>query len=388
MTDAPTLHQELAALTAIATVIGRVETNWKQRTLPNVSVNILGRTYTERKTKGTLRCLRDIMPERLLIDVTDFSPQSLQTKVQENEGEGLLIIDEYGMFLRDCRKRDYMAGTKRLLMKFYDSASLIKGTYSNPVLVREPYVNVFCLSTRGTVIKNVDEYDITSGLLGRQIHAYAERERYLDPSRITKKDREGAKGLKLWLENLLRNRKPSVTFESKAARLLKAYKKKIDDLCLKRNDDIFSSIAGRYGGDYSIKWSILYQFSSENPLHMPLQVTIGEDAVKRGIAFNDKCIDIAMSEFIFHVTANRVEKVYRWIENLASKSEDGWAQRRDLMHKVKLYKDELDRVIETLESQADILRKVIPSTKKGGRTGEKYKPVRAIRRMAKKLKEV
>jgi len=74
MTDASQLHQELAGLTALATVVGPIKIRFKQIVQQNVSINILGRTYLERKTKGTLGCLRQVIPQNLLLDVTTFSP--------------------------------------------------------------------------------------------------------------------------------------------------------------------------------------------------------------------------------------------------------------------------------------------------------------------------
>jgi hypothetical protein len=54
----------------------------------------LGRTYVDRKTKGTLRYLKEVLPEQLHIQPTEFSTESIQTMIQAQNGESLVIIDE------------------------------------------------------------------------------------------------------------------------------------------------------------------------------------------------------------------------------------------------------------------------------------------------------
>jgi hypothetical protein len=390
MTDAPLDHQLLASLAGIATAIGPVKLSWKQSCLPNVQIDLLGRTYTERKSQGTLRCFKEVIPENLVLQATEFSPQSIQSLIQEHEGQGLLILDEYGMFLRDCRKRDYMSGMPRLMMKWYDAAPMLKETYSNPVHIDNPYINVLCLSTRETVVENIDKYDISAGLVGRQIHWYAERKKgqYLDPTTIAHEDEEKAKQLRQGLQDLYQHRIEKAVFELEAEKILKAYKRQMDDECQDRNDNVYSAVAGRYGGDYSTKFAMLFQFSQEDPRKLPDPIVIGKVAVERAIGLTKRCIDNAMQEVVFYVTANAAEKVYRMIENLSKPNEnDGWVRRRDVMNKSKLSADEFSKVIATLEAQEDILVGEINPTVKGGRPGEKYKPVRATRERIRSMME-
>lgn len=389
MTDAPSFHQELAGLTALATAIGSVKIAFKQIVQPNLCINILGRTFLERKTTGTLNCLKQVIPQNLVLDVVTFSPESIQTIIQSHNGEGLLIIDEYGLFLRNVERRDFMAGTDRLLMQFYDGRPLIKGTYSNPVNIKDPYVNVFTLSTFSTFVENTKAWQITSGLMGRQIHAYAERDSYLDPKMLTNEDVQRLGELRKDMENYVKNRRSSATFEPDAMNILLEYKKKVDEECMRRNDETYSGIVGRYAGDYSVKFSLLYQMSMTNPENLALQIVIGKDAVERAIQLTNRCINVAMQEVVFHITANIMERAYRHIVEIAFKSSNGYCGRRELMHKMKVYTDEMDRIIMTLENQGDIIVEYPPSTSKGGRPAEMYKPVRETREIAKEhLQEV
>jgi hypothetical protein len=55
------------------------------------------------------------------------------------------------------------------------------------------------------------------------------------------------------------------------------------------------------------------------------------------------------------------------------------------MHRTKLSKDELDKMIDILVAKEDILVEETAPTVKGGQPGEKYKAVRAIRERAKSM---
>lgn len=377
MTDAPQEHQILASLVALAAVIGAVKLDWKQGCLPNVQVVLLGRTYLDRKTGGTLRCFKEVIPPELILQATDFSPESIQSLLQAHNGEGLLPIDEWGLFVRDFKKKEFMAGMPRLMIKWYDSVPLLKKTYSNPVHIDCPFVNVLCLSTRETVVENIGKYDITNGLVGRQIHCYAERHEYLDPSEATAEDEAKANELRKWLKDLYEHRVKKAKFSPEAEKLLKDYKRKIDDELQEKRDEVYSAVVGRYSGDYSVKFSLLYQFSEEDPKHVPEPIVIGETAVRRAIALVEQCIQNCMKEVVFYVISNTTEKVYKIMEDEADS--EGWVHRGKVMRKGKLSKEDMDKIRDTLEDEGDILVEETEPTMKGGRRGERYKPVRALK---------
>jgi hypothetical protein len=158
-TDAPRQFHVFCCLTAIAAVLGRRVwlQDGPQRLYPNLFTLLLAPSSLYRKSTctgiatGVLRALEgppdprheaeDGRPgaERLLFPNL-WTPESL-LEILQNQPAGLLVIDEFRMLL-DGMRRDYMSGTRELLMSLYDCRDIHRKIRSAEFQVREPAVSL------------------------------------------------------------------------------------------------------------------------------------------------------------------------------------------------------------------------------------------------------
>lgn len=316
ITDAPSIFHECTALAGLATCIGRVPIRVTPTDMfPNVYFNLIGQTTLSRKTTVT-KILKKIIPENLLIQPDEFSPEGFVENLKEKP-RGLVIIDEFGELLRMIKGgRKWMVGLEGIWMKLYDCPETYERTLrQEDITVKNPFINILAGTTPTSFFNAVDEHDIGIGWFGRVCHICGEREKRLPRMRrgetFTLKEGKLAR----WLEKIRKNPPKEFVFDDKVLRYLNDWEEKKEAEMLAKADDIFSAIAGRYI-DYVIKLSAIYEVSATDPTQLGERtISISMDSLKRAITFVEDALKDIMGKIVTQIQSAPLNKLFGLISH-------------------------------------------------------------------------
>jgi len=312
-TDAPLAFHYTVALTLVSTVIGgNVAVHLSTGLMkPNIWALLLGTSAIYRKTtslKLGVNILQKVDADAII--ASDFSPEGLITELATNP-KGMIWRDEFAGFLESATKRDYMSGTKSLLMRIFDGNSFKRKLRKETLEIVDPYVVLLSAAVDKTIAENLTTEDFYSGFAGRILLVRPDkiRERKSVTMAETKLlEEEGA--LIDYLRQIKINFTPTPTkiilqvgknlyecnapehveieIEDKVLNRWNAMCKKLEEFSVTTSfpEEIGPSLTRL--GDYILKVAICFQAAETAPSHQKLKVEYHN--VIRAASFIQSCV--------------------------------------------------------------------------------------------------
>ena len=303
-TDAPEELKEIAALTAISTLVG------KRAVIPyepkakiftalsnggltasgmflNIFSFVIGESRITRKST-TMKFMEDLIKninEDLLI-TQSFTPEALLEELNEKQGNDyaqvLWIVEEAAQFYEACRKKDYMGEAQSLIQQLYDGSTFSRRTKGGGrIRINNPYFVAFLISTPFVIEeKLITPSDFHHGFLNRflliRVHPTMKRK---DIEFTTKKIEENteARGIFEWFKGLweLTDIKiVSPNFE--VIEKFNNFDEKIKEEIFKEKDPTTQSYIGNFP-EFLLKLMGLYRIAREKTFSEPTLVLEEED---------------------------------------------------------------------------------------------------------------
>jgi len=325
---------------------------------------ILGKTSMQRKSTS-IDIAVSILPDDINRAPHEFSQEAFIASLAKTP-QCAYIRDEFGGFLSDIKKKNYMASINELFCWLFNCSDepysrLTKG--EGEITVKDSYFTLLSGTTQSRFQNNVEEDDIESGFLPRFIFSMGDNLEWRTISKRKPEQTELKDKLKTILNRVYNEEFGAVEFTQDA---------------LVYYDDWLRKFEGRYEDE---------QYSSEMA---PFFIRLGAYAIKIsmllwaqyekrdneiGINILQKAIDIVEKQYL--VSARKVVELIK-IGKIHSKLE--WAkkfikERGEVTHSELLNRSNLD--IKDLQPILDILftKKLIVKTldKTSGRTKVVYK---------------
>lgn len=138
---------------------------------PNLWLLLIGPSTLSRKTTAMYLAM-EILEEAGLENFmpTDFSPEGL-IDFMEKMPRGYMWLDEVSSLFASSRK-DYMSGSKELMMKLYSGKSVHKELVKGTKFIKDPSLGIVGTTTPQGMQKTFGTEDMFSGYGARFLHIY------------------------------------------------------------------------------------------------------------------------------------------------------------------------------------------------------------------------
>lgn len=281
LTDAPEHYHLFVGLVLVSAVLGNkvyVPGYGNKNIYPNLWVILLAPSSFFRKTTS-LNIGRSILGlvDRKLILPSEFTPEALTHTFKDNP-QGTFIWNEFAGVLAHL-ERSYMLGSKEFLTDIFDCPPFYeRKTKNETVLVENPCISIMAASTIEWLNSRIKEGDLRGGFLNRFLYVPATAK-----SKIMAFPPEPDESLGRVLAKMLteiRHIQGQSDLSQVKDLYSEWYKKHESSLARQRNQEILSGFYTRLA-DYTLKFSLIYQASSEGSL------VISSESMQQAIALTE-----------------------------------------------------------------------------------------------------
>jgi len=388
ITDAPQEYHEACALFLISTMASK---NFMFMSLPDAEIftekevggkqlNLwfifIGKSRISRKSTAISRAkeLIQAINEGILLP-DDFTPQALVKVLNRKFTGGITravwINDEISGFFEQLKNGGFMTSTDALLSKIYDGRSYYRETIQRgEEKVINPYLTVLLASTE-YLPTLFTESSLRQGFLNRFIYVVAKRQKRLPlRSRLTEEEKRRAEELKRWLATLERFRNSvSMSFTAEAKKIYDKFEEGVERRIEKEDLGLSEGYWGNLP-NLLIRLACIYRISrmtaEELEGYSRLILTVEPQDVERAKAYLRKVwkwweeVDFLRKTVSVSRELYTEEKSLTYVYNVIRKLEQQGlkATRTRVNRLTNLLAEDLDKILQTLEEQGRIRKKI------------------------------
>ncbi len=355
-TEAPMAFHVASLLSAVAILLGRkCKIQVGDLTFyPVIYAICIGESTMVRKTHAVnmMRRVFKIVEEKLqlphsLILADDGTPEGLLTELY-NKNSGIKVFNEFGAFLKQIKKRDFLRGFTGLFTELFDcpdtyTKQLSKKSFS----IDEPFLCIHGSTTREWLLDAMDETDITSGFLARFLFFPGESKTKLIPITFPR-NRSAEEEL---AEKLASLNKISGTFAPTA----EAESIYIDWYIRHRHElqePSMALLSAYYGRLEGYVWKIAFIFEVTTN---PNLESISAASVQLAIGFVERLKRDLKPLIQRDLQPSPMAKLLGRIRRMVQKAGPSGITRTNLLKNSHLTSKQLDMVIQTLKEREEII---------------------------------
>jgi hypothetical protein len=287
----------------------------------------------------------------------DGTPEGLLEELLQKE-RGIKVFQEFGDFLKQTKKKDYLGGFTGLLTELYDCPSTYSKQLSKSYFqILEPFLCLFGATTKAWLVDGMEESDIHGGFLARFLLFPGNEETQLIP--ITPpRDEQAEQKLAQQLAELYEISGTFEPTEEAKETYAKWYRRHRNEL-KSPGMGLLSSYYGRLEG---YVWKIAFIFEAATNLSLN---SVSTDSVKLAIDFVERLKKdlkpLILSDFQPSYWAKTTNKVVRLIRSAGSEG----IIRSTLLRSTHLKAKQFTEVLDWLREAGEIRDK--PNGTKGTR---------------------
>jgi len=358
ITDAPDLYIDTTALQILSMNIGRTFFMYlgRKKVYANLWCILIGKSSMFRKST-CLDLAKSFINDNLVFP-DEYSSEKLIETISYKR-TGIMTIDEI-MSVSKLWSRDYAQGVKPFLTQLFDAEKDYKReTFEYTLEVKEPYLNIFACSTPVWFQEALSEEDIYGGFLPRflLIYIWNKKYSYKFPGRGDQKKEEE---FREFLKNL--NKKAEIAinkelkFSKASVKRFSNYASFIEKLICQEGNGLSPFLIRLL--TYLIKVSILLHFSNTKNWNSN---EVSLKTLNRAIRYIDSVrlttekILSRMSFSSYQVLRNKILELLEVKEKI---------QYSELLHKLRVPKTELKKVLDTLVDEEMIEISLMPTKTK------------------------
>jgi len=359
-TEAPMAFHVASLLGATALLLGRkCKIQVGDLTFyPVIYAISIGESTMVRKTHAVnmMRRVLQIVEEKLqlphsLVLADDGTPEGLLRELC-NKSSGIKIFNEFGAFLKQVKKRDFLRGFTGLFTELFDCPDTYSKQLSQSSLsIDEPFLCIHGSTTREWLLDAMDETDITSGFLARFLFFPGESKTKLIPITFPRNrpvEDQLAQQLAS-LHEISGTFKPTTEAESIYSDWYIKHRHELQEPSMA----LLSAYYGRLEG---YVWKIAFIFEATTN---PNLESISAASVQLAIDFVERLKRGLKPLIQRELQPSPMAKVLERIRRMIQKAGASGITRTDLLKNSHLASKQLDGVIHTLKDREEIIEEQV-----------------------------